>query len=321
MNIEPPNNFDEFIINKKKTNILKKININNLSNILLYGPENTGKKTLVYNFIKYLYNVPSINTHKKEDSFKYKNKHYSCIYNYSKYYYDIDFLENIKQSKYIINIFLKSICINKCIHGSYRIIIIRNINVLDTLLLKSFTNILEKYYEHNRFILVINTDIPINYKNLFNFFFTLRCSIDKDELDEYIKIKNCKLSKKSTDIINNCNNLYHINTILKSKSLKHFDPILMYIKKIYTIIKNNNNILFIIKIKDIIYEIYLLNFNMSKFILTFIRFIIDKKNISDDNQHTLYHLAAEYDPKNKTVQPFTLMETFFIKVKQMNICR
>jgi DNA polymerase III delta prime subunit len=320
MNIEPPNNFDDFIINKNKVNILKKFNINNLSNILIYGKENTGKKTLVYNFLKYLYNVSSINTHKKEDSFKYKNKNYSCTYTYSKYYYDIDFLENIKQSKYIINIFLKSICNNKCIHDSYRIIIIRNINVLDTLLLKSFTNILEKYHKNNRFILLIDTDIPVNYKNLFNFFFTLRSTIDKKELEEYIKINNCKLSKKSISIIKNCNNLYHINTILKFKSLKNFDPILTYIKKIYTILKKNNNILFIIKIKEIIYELYLLNFNMSKFILKFINFIIKKNNIQDDIQHILYHLAAEYDPRSKSMQPFTLMEIFFIKVKEMNIC-
>ena len=85
MNIEPPNNFDDFIINKNKVNILKKFNINNLSNILIYGKENTGKKTLVYNFLKYLYNVSSINTHKNEDSFKYKNKHYSCIIYHSMY--------------------------------------------------------------------------------------------------------------------------------------------------------------------------------------------------------------------------------------------
>ena len=320
MNVSVPTNFNDFIINKKKVDILSTFNKHNLSNILLYGHPNTGKKTLVYSFIQHLFSNETLTIHQKEDALKYKNKHYTCKYTYTKYYYDIDLLENIKSSKYIINDFINNICSNTCIEYPYRILIIHNLNVLDKNLIKSLLHIIEKYYKHNKFILLFNTPQIILFNKINSYFFTLRCNIDKDELSTYIKDK--KVSKKIKSIICSCNNLYYINLLLEFKTLQPYDPIQIYIVKIYKIIKKYNTILFLEKIRELIYEFYLLDFKLSHLIQHFIRYVIHKqKNIPDDTVHILYHLCAKYDPTQpQFFQPFTLVETFFIEVKQLNIC-
>jgi len=325
MNITGPTNFNEFIINKRIVNILRNFTIHNLTNILLYGHKNTGKKTIIYNFIKHLFNKTSITTQHKVDELKYKHKQYSCSYKYSKYYYEIDLLENIKCSKYIINDFIQNICNNKCINNSYRIIIIHNLHVIDITLIKSLLNIIERNYHNNKFILICNsTQINLFYK-LSSIFLTLRCYIDKNELELYIEDmvrKKYTLTKKNTPIIYSCNDLYYINMLLEFKSIPPYDPIQKYVEKIYTIIKKYNTILFLEKIRPLLYEMYLLDFNLALLIQQFIKYIkIKHKNIPDDTLHLLYHLSATYDPlQSHYFQPFTLVETFFINIKKLNIC-
>ena len=322
MNIQAPNNFSEFIINKKNAKILSGFNKNNLNNILFYGNKNTGKKTLLNCFIKHLFNKDSFNIQNKEDLLKYKNKNYSCTYKYTKYYYDIDFLKNIKCSKYIINDFLKNICNNKCIDNSYRIIIIHNLNYLDVHLIHAFLNIVEENYKFNKFILIYNTTNIKLFNKMISLFFTLRCNIDKNELKKYIETNNFKLTKKITPVIYTCNNLYYINLLLEFKSLELYKPIEKYVKKIYSIIKKYNTILFLEHIRPLLYEMYLHDFSLTELIQTFITFLLNKnKNISDINIHLLYHLGAKYDPLKKGFfQPFTLVESFFIEVKKLDIC-
>lgn len=323
MDIKPPILLSNFIINKNNAKILSTFNTNNLTNILLYGQPNTGKKTLVHALIKHLYNVNTYTIHTKEEVFTYNRKNYSCIYTYTNFYYNIDFAKNIKCSKYIINSFIKNICNNTSINNTFRIIIIHNLDLLDIKLIKSFIHIIEKYYTDTRFIIVSNTNEPKLFKSLLSFSFTLKCHIDKDDITSYINHHKCKLSKKITAFIYSCNNLYLINKSIEFKTLPVYAPILKYVKKIYNIIKNNNHILFIEKIRTIIYEMYLLNFNLYTLILKSIQYIIDtNKHVSDKDIHTLYHYAALYDPShNNTIQPFTLIETFYIQVKILDVCK
>ena len=159
-----------------------------------------------------------------------------------------------------------------------------------------------------------------------SFFFTIRCNIDKDDLKKYINYTvekhNIKLSKKILPIIYSCNDLYYINMLLEFKSLKPYDPLQKYIEQIYSIIKKYNTILFLENIRPILYEVYLLNFNLSKMIRKFISFVQTKnKHIDDSTLHIIYHLAAVYDPSQpEYFQPFSLIETFFIEIKKLNIC-
>ena len=321
MNINPPTVFDDFIINKKFAHILSTFNKDNLSNILLYGLENTGKKTLVYAFINHLYKHNTIKVYEKEESLKYKQKKYTCKYKYTKYYYDIDLLENIKVSKYVINHFIDHICSNKCVHNSYRVFIIHNLHILDKKLIQALLHIMEKNYNNNRFILVCNsTQIPL-FNKINSYCFALRCRICPLELDNYINKNKINFSKKHTDIAYSCNNLYHINLLNNCKGIKKYQPIDIYVKKIYNSIKKYKTILFIEKVREIIYEMHLLNFNMSQFILLFIKYIIDKNSLlTNTHIHMLYHLAAKYDSSNPGYfQPFTLIESFFIEIKKMKV--
>ena len=321
MNIKTPTHFNDFIINKKFVQILSKFNKNNLVNILLYGHPNTGKKTLVYALINHIYTNNNIKVYKKEDSLKYKQKNYTCKYKYTKYYYEIDLLENIKVSKYVITNFIEHICRNKCVHNSYRLFIIHNLHILDIQLIQAFLHIMEKNNNNNRFILVCNSSqIPL-FNKINSYCFSLRCHICPLELENYIRENKIKLSKKNKVIAYSCNNLYHINLLMTCKGIKKYEPIDMYVKKTYDIIKKYKTILFIEKIREIIYEMHLLNFNMSQFILLFIKYVITKKSLTNNTDiHRLYHLAAKYDSHiPEYFQPFTLIESFFIEIKKSRV--
>ena len=48
-----PKNLDEIKYHKNISNILKSFDINNIPHILMYGPNGSGKKTLLYSFLGY----------------------------------------------------------------------------------------------------------------------------------------------------------------------------------------------------------------------------------------------------------------------------
>ena len=323
MDAEPPTHFSDFIINKRYAKTLSLFTKNNMQNILIYGQPNIGKKTLIYSLINHLYDVKSLHVNTKEEVFKFNKKKHVCIYKYTKYYYEIDFSNNIKHSKHIINVFIKNICDNKSINNTFRIIIIHNFDLLKKQLIKAFIKIVEKYYKYTKFIFISNTNEPRLFKYMMGYFCTMRCHIDNTELTQYIEHYNVKLSKKITPVIYTCNNLFYINSLLSLPALPLFHPILNYVIKIYNIIKKTDHILFLDKVRPIIYEVYLLDFKLTDLILQFIKYIIRmNKKITDEQHHLLYHFAAKYDSSNQlSIQPFTLAETFFIQIKILDVCK
>ena len=318
MDLLIPKNFNEFIINKKNATILSLFNINNLPNILIFGKKNIGKKTLIYSFIRHLYNITNIHIQEIEKQLKYSSKNYTCIFNMCDYYYEIDLLKNIKNVKYIIKDFLINLCSNSTLDNNYRIIIIHNIDVLNIDNLKSLSYLIEKYHIYNRFIIISNNSTLYYIKSkLFNLCFNVRCYLDKNEIKNYIDYynKKYKLTDKIIKKIYNCKDLYQIQLIVKYKTIKYYNPLELYIKQIHILLINAENILFIPTLKNYIQELFLLNFNLKKIYTTYIDFILKELHINDNDIHMLYHLANKYSPSKKYFEHFSLIENFFIEVK------
>ena len=68
-----------------------------------------------------------------------------------------------------------------------------------------------------------------------------------------------------------------------------------------------------------IYDIYLLNYNLDKIPIQYVKYILkQKKNLTNDDIHTLYHIAHTYNPI-KHFELFSFVENFFIEIKIRNL--
>lgn len=318
MILSKPTQFNEFIINKKFVDILTTFNIDNLQNIVLYGKKNIGKKTLVQAFINHLFTQNNIFTQKITKNFKYHNKSYTCVYTTSHYYYEIDFLENVKHIKKIIMDFLLNLCTNVTLHIKYRIIILHNIDVVREKNLNALLYLIETFYKYNKFIIISNnSSLHLFNSKLMNMCFNVRCYLDKQELNNYIQTK--KYTKKVIDKIRNCNDLYEIMLLTNYKALTQYQPINTFLEKIHKLLVKMTDLLCITKLKSYIQDMHLLNFDLKKIPIAYIKFIRNKKNMSDSDLHLLYHIANKYNPNKQTFELFSFIETFFIEVKLHNL--
>lgn len=322
MELPKPRQLHEFIINKHVSDKLALFNINNLQNIILYGKKNRGKKTLIYAFIRHLFNIDShidISVQKITKTYKHKSSSYICSYNRCNYYYEIDFLENIKVIKHIINHFIIDLCSNKTVHNTFRIVILRNIDVIYEENIRALSYIIETFYKYNKFIIISNNSNMHFYKcKIMNLCCPIKCYIHKKEIENYLKDKKIKCTKKSKTNILNSDTLFEIMMIIQYKTLPKYDPIQIFLNKIHTLLIKSQNILFISKLKTYIYDIYLLNYNLQKIPIQYIKYISKKKNISDTNLHILYHKANIYNCSN-TFELFSFIENFFIEIKINNL--
>ena len=288
MELSKPALFKDFIINKHIVDKLKHLNIQNIQNIFLYGKKNVGKKTLLYAFINHLFSIQNTqHIRKLTKTIKNKNCSYTCVYNQCDYYYEIDCLENVKYIKHIINHFIDKLCSNKTINNKFRFIIIHNINCIQKDYLSSLSNLIEKHYIYNKFILISNNcnNNSIFYTKLTHICFNVRCYIKKNEIEKYIISKKFKLSKVCKENVLKCKDLYKMNMIINYKSLPIYNNIDLFIKKIHTLLVKSKNILFTYELKTYIYDLYLLNVNIESLPLYYIIYLTKNKNVSNEHLH------------------------------------
>ena len=120
-----PSVIDDVIHNRKLITMLTEIlnNKKNIPNILIYGPNGSGKQTIVRLLLKKLYNNSIINS--KIESFEIKSKKIKLHYLSSSFHIEIDMRLYKQWDKHIINFFLKSIVYTKNIaHNIHKIIFI-----------------------------------------------------------------------------------------------------------------------------------------------------------------------------------------------------
>lgn len=251
---------------------LKNMNKNNISNLLIYGNDSSGKKTILYTFLD----------NKKQKKVETHNKTIDFTIYYSNTFIEIDVKEMGIYKKYILKDVIKNFTKSKNIVDSQnKIIIIHNLQLLNI----EDQYILRKIIEENicncRFILLsnnINNLIdPIKsrclclrldgfnqdeiYQYLSNISETEGYNYSKDEILEIIKNNKCNLKKSTLELIFNKN--YECGKELNTKEQQINDEI----KKLINIVKNKTTFKKNIDdIETIIYDLYI-NFEVDFILL------------------------------------------------------
>ena len=85
-----PKNINDFILNENITKKLKQKNYNNLNHLLFYGIKGCGKKHIINNLIKYLFNTDNIITKNRKTDIKINNNNITVNFIESNYHYEIN---------------------------------------------------------------------------------------------------------------------------------------------------------------------------------------------------------------------------------------
>ena len=200
---------------------------------------------------------------------------------------------------------------NKC---KFKLIIIKNIEYIDYESLKSLKYIIEKKYNHIRFILITSSLSSIN-KFFRGFFLLLRLPYtNKIELTNYIYILYPKLAKnKIKSILKNTSDLNLIFIKLEINTINNYiDPYESYTHKLLKLIESKkcNNI---IKIRDILYELMSKNYNIIILFKNIFNKLLYNKNIK--NKYNIIQIFNNYN--NKSFKNIIHLESLLINI--MNV--
>ena len=97
---------------------------------------------------------------------------------------------------------------------------------------------------------------------------------------------------------------------------KYVNPINIYIKKIFDIMKSHS-ILFINDLRDIIYKLHLLNYDPYKTIGKYIDYCIKMNTYTHDEIKQMIEIASNLDKNEPYNKYFFSIEYFFISVKNI----
>jgi replication factor C subunit 3/5 len=305
-----PKTFDD--IEKKYPNvskIIRNLNKNNISNLLIYGNESSGKKTVLYTFL------PAQKL-KKIETFKGNNKNIEFTIYYNKTFIELDVKEMGIYKKYILRDVIKKYTQSKNIVDSgNKIIIIHNLQLLDIEDQYILRKIIEEYICNCRFILIsknINNLIdPIKSRCLclrldgfkenevFNFLKNIndieKYNFTDDNIMKIIRRNKCNLKKSILELSFNYEqqNNYELNT--KDELINE------YIIKLLNIVKNKNNLRKNInEIESIIYDLFInYEIHFADLIKLIYNEIISQNEIDELSKIKLCKLMME-SSKNQT---------------------
>ena len=258
---------------KNKLDILSKNN--DITNMILYGPSGSGKKTLLHLYLnKYFDNDNSIYN---MNTFDYVlSNNYKVIYKVSSKHFQIYFTNNPKNNILIIYELINSLLKSKSIINTYTIIFIYDIDKLQNNMVH-LKYITEKYpyviflCTCNKYINISIPFIQLRFSKL-SYFDLLKICLRINK-NEKLSLTNNNIKKIIDSSLYNLNNLLDNLQCIKNKNTINIDDNynfdildniikILHNKNIYEFpqIKNNINTLFISKsysIEYIIEYIYL----------------------------------------------------------------
>ena len=241
-----PTNFKEFIIHK---NIVQRFNkkINSdMQSIVIYGPEQSGKKTIMYSLIKHIYNIDKLEYDSTEiDTNIFLIKHDNFI--------QITIEDKININEKLKNIltdvfktYFEHLIFIKTNNISFKLLIINNAHYLNNNLIAFILNKMSIYITNVRVIFVTKTIQRLN--KICSNCFLLRVNLPtQNELKKYINniIKHENINVKDSIIntyVQKCNqNIVTLNLLLQNYILNSISKIsnsLIY-TKITNLIKNH----------------------------------------------------------------------------------
>ena len=153
-----PTIIDDFIIHKDILQLLQNTISNSMQNILIYGREHVGKKTILNAFVRKLYNLEPLFSFEEEEIetniFIKKHKYFIKITIENKTNIDEKFREILSN---IINIYYNHKVIYTNSNIRFKLLIIENIHYLDNSTLNFICKKMEKNVEFRRFIFLSKT--------------------------------------------------------------------------------------------------------------------------------------------------------------------
>ena len=312
-----PNNLNEVVHNQELIYLIGNIlnNKENIPNILIYGPDGSGKQTILRLVLKELYGTSIINS--KIETFEIKSKKINLNYNSSSYHIEIDMRLYKQWDKYIVDFFLKSIVYTKNIaHNIHKIIIILHAENLSKQSQYALRRIIEKTKLTARYIFTTNSlskiADPIRSR-----FQTLRLrSPNNGELSlilkdickkEKLKLSKPALNKLLNDKPNGIINLkYTINLLqlsfINGKFKKHTYNYVNYMKKMLRYMDCKPSDLTVSRIDKIREHLYTLKIkqieskNVIKYILSY---FLNKEDITDLQKINICKKASELEHRMK----------------------
>ena len=321
-----PNNLDEFICNSKIAKRLKIYNKEYMENLIFYGGNNCGKRTLITGLLNHLSNnniTRNMRTHK----IKINNNKIDINFVESKYHYELNLYEYGHYDKHIVSEFIKYILNYKNITNlDYKIIVLYYFDKVSKTAQRALRRIIEKSYTVGRFILCCEHLTGIDVPLLSRFIHVRVPGPKHEELEKYINI-TCKKNNKQIDpvltqhiIELSKNSIYKINLILQhyivineitSNIINECDILTPIITEIH-----KPNLKSIEIKKKIIYKYLLLNFTPASIFKILSSYYIKYEGFSDEQQAKVIKISAELDYfRNNIKYDIFILETFILNIK------
>lgn len=328
------NNSSKNNINNKYNNYFDHLsnNIENIPNILFYGPPGVGKYSESLKFIN-KYSPSNLKYEKKLFINSIKNDHFIKI---SDIHYEIN-IENLTcNPKILFNDIYKNIL--DCIESSNTkagILLLKNFHFINNELLDIIYSYMQKIINNNIIVkfIIITENISFIPKNILDIFKILYYS--KLSISNYIKLSNSKNKnyllklQKENKIENSIENYpnkldYFFNNIENINILKHIDLennsyILNTKKSICDNLVNiiiNNKLNYVI-IRNNLYDILIYNLNVYECIFYIIENIIlqHNKKFSTDFLDKLYFKTCEFlKYYNNNYRPIYHLESYILYI-------
>ena len=279
--------------------------IEELRNVIYYGPSGVGKYTQMLNSIKKY--SPS--------DLKYEKK-LTCVYNKTNYFFkisDIHFEIDMAllgcNSKMLWNeIFINITDVLSARMNKAGIIVCKNFNKIHSELLDCFYSYIQQNDHNIKIVYIILTDsisfIPENILNTFNI-----VSIPRPTKTAYNKIIDKKMSSDiRLDKIDNIKNL-----ITNTKPMNINNDI--YIDTLYNLICNQSEIKFI-NFRDVIYDIFIYDIEIGYIIWNLLKKLnTDKKFKSIDDMSYIYIETYSFlQYYNNNYRPIYHLENYLYKI-------
>ena len=300
--------YDEYINNVEKFNLHDNIKYNNsvkienLNNIIFYGPPGCGKYTQCLNLIRQ-YSPSELKYEKKlmhifnKQTFNFKISDIHIEIDMSLLGCNAKILWNEIYNKILDITFTKS---NGCF-----IITCTNFHQIHSELLENFYSYMQTFHFDSiklKFIL-ITEELSFISNNIIN-----RCeiiSIPRPTKSKYLKCSRNNLSNISTNKINNIKDI-----IANNNNTKYHENICNYIVKV--IINSNNDLNYAV-FRDTIYDLLILNMDIHESMWYIVKELYNKKKIKNNKiENIIKKMYTFFQYYNNNYRPIYHLESFLL---------
>lgn len=328
-NILIPIRLEDFIINRDIALKLLRLNKLNIGNLLFYGNQNSGKKTLVKSLINHIYNT-DINLNRILNSYELKigNNKVNIDYISSQYHIEVNLYEYGLYDKNILSTLIDNYVRYENISKNLKCVVFHHFENSSSQAQIMLKKLIDIPNNNTIFILLSEQICKINRSLLTRF---LHIRVPKPEIKtitnyvDKIIHKNYKISKINRQklITATNNNLFCINKIyedLETNKKIDFKQINIIEDKLNEIIKyiKKKDISSIIVIRKLSYSLLLINITMN-YILKFIfNYFLNSKDISEENKWKMIQDASYVETKQSNIEhDIICLEFFILKVKKL----